>query len=234
LSKLRGNKLNCLACGVTFKEGTFMRYAIFSDLHDNHTGLAAVLADAEQWQVDGFVYLGDVGRDPKLFLALQERQIACTFGNWEVSGWQRLPDAIAAWVGDWPATPDMPAAVTKTAAASTYMAGGVGWHTLFPRLHRQEEARWAALAMLESTALRIAFHGHTHVQEVHVWESDETGHRRLRAFRTTGEFTIERGDPAAPNRYLVGVGSAGAPDDGPGLCYALYDDVARQVLLRRL
>lgn len=223
-----------------------MRYAIFSDLHDNQAGLTAVLADAEAWQVDTWLYLGDVGRDPRLFLALQERQIACTFGNWEVSGWQRLPAPLAGWVGEWPATiqhgaaifchatPDMPASVTKTAEASAYMAGKQSWHALFPRLHRQEEARWAALATLEAANLHIAFHGHTHVQELYAWESDETGQRRLRVVRTPGDYTMTLGQPTAPNRYLVGVGSAGAPDDGPGLCYVLYDDVSRQVVLRRL
>ena len=223
-----------------------MRYAIFSDLHDNQQGLMAVLTDAEQWQADSLIYLGDVGREARLFLALQERQIACTFGNWEVSGWQRLPTHLAAWVGEWPATiqrgtaifchatPDMPATVTKTAAASTYMAGGQSWHTLFPRLHRSETARWAAFAVLEETNRQVAFHGHTHVQELYRWESDETGHRRLQVVRTPGEFTMTAGHTTVPNRYLVGVGSAGAPDDGPGLCYALYDDVTQQVILRRL
>lgn len=223
-----------------------MRYAIFSDLHDNQHGLAAVLLDAAAWQAETLLYLGDVGRELRLFLALQERQVACTFGNWEVSGWQRLPAPLAAWVGDWPATirqgsaifahatPDMPSTVTNTAEASSYMTAGHSWQALFPRLQRDEAARWSALAALETADLRIAFHGHTHVQEFYSWESDDAGHRHLRVVRTPGEFTLTPGPPTAPNRYLVGVGSAGAPDDGPGLCYALYDDVTQQVILRRL
>lgn len=223
-----------------------MRYAIFSDLHDNQSGLTAVLADAEAGQVETLIYLGDVGRDPRLFRTLQERQIACTFGNWEVSGWQRLPAALAGWVGEWPATirhdtaifchatPDLPASVTTTAAASAYMAGNQSWHALFPRLNRQEEARWAALATLEAANCRVAFHGHTHVQELYCWEHDEAGRRHLRVDRTPGEFTLHQGNPTTSNRYLIGVGSAGAPDDGPGLCYVLYDDRTQQVVLRRL
>lgn len=223
-----------------------MRYAIFSDLHDNQHGLHAVLTDATLWQVDRFLCLGDVGRNPDLFQALQEQQIACTFGNWEVSGWQRLPASLAAWVGAWPATithgaaifahatPDMPPTITHTAVATAYMASGQSWHSLFPRLHRQDDARWAALAALEAADLRLAFHGHTHVQEICAWESDAQAQRHLRVIRTPGELIITPGTPAAPNRYLVGVGSAGAPDDGPGLCYALYDDVTQQVILRRL
>jgi len=223
-----------------------MRYAIFSDLHDNQHGLAAVLADAKQHAVDQFVYLGDVGRDPTLFLALQKRNIPCTFGNWEVSGWQRLPATLAAWVGAWPAlirhgeaifchaTPDIPAAATTTAATAVYMANGVGWMTLFPRLNRNEEARWAALAVLETLDARVAFHGHTHVQEVYGWVEDEQAQRRLWAFNAPSEFHLEQGNLVAPNRYLVGVGSAGAPDDGPQLRYAIYDDATKQVVLQRL
>ena len=223
-----------------------MRFAIFSDLHDNGAGLAAVLTDAAQWQVDNFVYLGDVGRDPQLFLALQERSIACTFGNWEVSGWQRLPVPLADWVRDWPAlirrpqaifchaTPDMPPLVTSTATAEAYMRNNLSWHTLFPRLHRHEGARWEALATLEATDVQVAFHGHTHVQEVWAWADEGQGQRRLRNFREPAEFTLEPGSPTAPNRYPIGVGSAGAPDDGPQLRYVIYDETTAQVWLRQL
>ena len=223
-----------------------MRYAIFSDLHDNQHSLAGVLADAKQYGVDHFIYLGDVGHDPALFRALRERDIPCTFGNWEVSGWQRLPTTLATWVGAWPAlirheeaifchaTPDIPAAAATTASAATYMTNGVGWMTLFPRLNRNEEARWAALAALETLDARVAFHGHTHVQEVYGWVGDEQGQRRLYTFNASTEFHLEQGNPTAPNRYLVGVGSAGAPDDGPQLRYVIYDDATKQVMLRRL
>lgn len=223
-----------------------MRYAIFSDLHDNQRGLAAVLADAEQHATDHFIYLGDVGHDPILFQVLHARDILCTFGNWEVSGWQRLPTTLATWVGTWPAmirhgeaifchaTPDIPATATTTATAAAYMSNGVGWMTLFPRLNRNEEARWVAIAALETLNACVAFHGHTHVQEVYGWVGDEQGQRHLRAFSAPSEFTLEPGNPIAPNRYLVGVGSAGAPDDGPQLRYVIYDDATKQLLLRRL
>jgi len=223
-----------------------MRFAIFSDLHDNGAGLVAVLADAAQWQVDNFVYLGDVGRDSQLFLALQDQNIACTFGNWEVSGWQRLPATIAPWVRDWPAvirrpqalfchaTPDMPPTVVSTATAEAYMRNNLSWHALFPRLHRNEQARWEAFATLEASGMQVAFHGHTHIQEVWAWADDGQGQRRLHSSRDLTEVTLEAGLPTAPNRYLIGVGSAGAPDDGPQLRYVIYDETMAQVWLRRL
>jgi len=219
-----------------------MRYAIFSDLHDNQTGLRAVLADAKREQADQLIYLGDAGQDPHIFQALQAHNSLCVFGNWEVNGWQRLPAQIAPWVGTWPATiqhgaaifchatPDIPANIS----VSSYMTAGIGWNTLFPRLNRNEAARWNAFAALEAADARVAFHGHTHVQEVHAWTTNTVGHRHFQAFREPAEFVLEAGDPTAPNRYLVGVGSAGTPDDGPQLRYVLYDDETQQVSLRRL
>ena len=216
-----------------------MRYAIFSDLHDNHGALRQVLQDAERHNADELLCLGDAGHDPAIFQTLRQRRIACTFGNWEVSGWQRLEAKLAAWVGSWPAmicrnsvifchaTPDMPAAAGNTAAAAVYQRGGVGWLQLFPRLHLNTEARWQALAGLETRDVRAAFHGHTHIQMVWAWEraSDkiighsasrgDSGTRRLHSFAGPAEFVLAAGAAEAPNRYLIGVGSAGQPLDGP-------------------
>ncbi|MEZ4870445.1 MAG: metallophosphoesterase family protein [Caldilineaceae bacterium] len=223
-----------------------MRYAIFSDLHDNLTAFYQVLQDGLDHDAEQFIFLGDAGRDRQIFQELQTRQILCTFGNWEVSGWSRLAAPMDAWVREWPAaiqvgrmlfchaTPDLPAAVTTTATASSYMSNGVGWSTLFPRLHRNEEARWAALAAMENQNLRVAFHGHTHVQQVWAWTIADNGSRRLHSFTEPQEFVLEAGNDATPNRYLIGVGSAGAPDDGPQLRYVLYDDLTQKVSLRRL
>lgn len=223
-----------------------MRFVIFSDLHDNLDGLYRVLANAEAQYTDRLIYLGDVGREPRLFEELQRLGIDCIFGNWEVSGFQRLPPGLTEWVATWPAmirsgaaifchaTPDLPVDVTTTTAAAAYMRGGIGWSSLFPRLHTQESARWHALAALEAADLRVAFHGHTHVQMVWAWQTGKDGERRLRSFTHPTTFRLEAGAPDAPNRYLVGVGSAGQPDDGPRLRYALYDAKTGEVQLRRL
>jgi predicted phosphodiesterase len=223
-----------------------MRFAILSDLHDNLAGLDHVLVDAEQQRANQLIYLGDAGRDPQVFVELQQRGIACIFGNWEVSGLRRLPMHLAAWVGAWPATiqigqvifchatPNMPIGAETTAAAAQYIANGIGWADLFPRLNRNEQVRWEALAVLEAADLRVAFHGHTHVQMVWVWQADQDGRRQLRSFTEPSEFALEAGPPSAPTRYLIGVGSAGQPDDGPELRYALYDHGTNVVTLRKL
>jgi len=223
-----------------------MRFAIFSDLHDNLDGLLRVLTDIGQQRVDSLIYLGDAGRDPSLFVELQQRGIACTFGNWELSGLRRLSAPLATWVGAWPATirhgdalfchatPDMPTAAATAAMAVVYMATGISWPMLFPRLNYNEQARWNALAVLEAADLRVAFHGHTHIQQVWVWQSDAAGKRQLRGFTEPAEFRLDPGPVDAPTRYLIGVGSAGQPDDGPALRYVIYDDEAGVVILRKL
>jgi predicted phosphodiesterase len=215
-----------------------MRLAILSDLHNATSGLQTVMRHAQRHQADRLIYLGDLGSDPALFAALHSSEIACTFGNWEVSALRRLPPPWAAWVAEWPAkliqgdicfthaTPDVPTAVTNTATAATFMAQGAGWHQLFPRLHTDEQARWDALAALETANLRAAFHGHTHIQGVWSYAAG-----RWRAFSGPTEFVLESGADAQPTRYLIGVGSAGAPQDGPTLRYAIYDDSDRRVQL---
>lgn len=215
-----------------------MRVAIFSDLHNSEIGLRTVLSDAERLNVNRLIYLGDLGGDPALLAALHSREIACVFGNWEVSGLRRLPPKWASWVAAWPAkieigdicythaTPDMPPAVTTTAAAVAYMAQGIGWSQLFPRMHNNEEARWSALAALESSNQRAAFHGHTHIQQVWKYEAG-----RWRSFDGPFEFTLDPGTAEQPTRYLIGVGSAGAPQDGRALRYAIYDEREKHVQL---
>jgi predicted phosphodiesterase len=215
-----------------------MRIAVFSDLHDLTKGLQAVMADAQRRQADQLIYLGDVGRQAALFHALRSHEIACTFGNWEVSGLARLPAATAAWVAQWPvaidqgaaryshASPDLPTDVQTTADAAVAVAQGRGWRELFPRLHQSEAARWAALAALETDNLRVAFHGHTHVQQAWSYVG-----RRWRFTHGPGDFALDAGTPDDPARYLVGVGSAGDPQDGRALRYALYDDQTQRVTL---
>jgi hypothetical protein len=50
------------------------------------------------------------------------------------------------------------------------MKPGMSWSAIFPRLHQNTDAVWNALAWMESAGVTVAFHGHTHVQMVWVWE----------------------------------------------------------------
>ena len=227
-----------------------MHFAIFSDLHDNTAALRVLLRRAEQQGVDRLIFLGDAVRDRTLLHLLRERTLACTFGNWEVSGLASLRQAEAAWVSQWPATvrldsalcchatPEMPAAAATTAAAAVYrIQQGLGWRQLFPDLYDDAHARWLALAALEAADLRVAFHGHTHRQAVWSWTAADGAvvgdaaapaaggpQRELKRCEQLGAMSLNAGIAALPNRYLVGVGSAGQPEDGPAPRYVLYDD----------
>jgi predicted phosphodiesterase len=215
-----------------------MRTAIFADLHDNYVGLTAVLDDAAAQKVDRTIFLGDAGHTPRILAALQVRKIPCVYGNWEVSGLHRWNASLAAWVGAWPAviregdavychaTPDMPAALATVSAAADWMKPGMSWSAIFPRLHQNTDAVWNALAWMETAGATVAFHGHTHVQMAWVWEP-ATNH--LRSFTNVARVRLAPG-----TRTIVGVGSAGVPEDGSWPRYAIYDDAAATVLLRTL
>jgi hypothetical protein len=215
-----------------------MRTAVFADLHDNYTGLTAVLDDAQAQQADRFIFLGDAGHQPRILAALQARGIPCVYGNWEVSGLRRLSGSLAEWVGSWPAliredgaaychaSPEMPAPLPTTAAAAAWLKKGMSWSALFPRLHRDIDALWNALAWMHSHDVHVLFHGHTHVQMAWVWNPTTNKLRSL-----AGPATIHL---SSAEHTIIGVGSAGVPEDGGALRYALYDDAAGVVDLRRV
>ena len=229
-----------------------MRIAIFSDIHDNQAGLRAMLADAERHNADRLIFLGDLGNDVRLFESLRGMGIDCLFGNWEVSGLSRLPSQMRDWVGAWPstlreesavychATPDMPEEASNARNAARYMQAGVRWQQLFPCLHRDEPALWNALAVMEEEDLRVAFHGHTHVQMAWGWCARDAGSypggsgQRLQSWLGLETLELAPGAAESPNRYIIGVGSAGQPDDGPALSYVMYESEQGTVWFRRI
>lgn len=230
-----------------------MRYAIFSDLHDSLRGLELILADAQAQNADELVYLGDAGHDPAVFSSLHAAGAVCVFGNWEVGGYRRLVPKWSAWVAQWPAahaldagaqcmhaTPALPDQVQTTEDAR-YLRRGQSARALFPRLHTDEMARWEALAALETADCCVAFHGHTHVQML--WRYAPVVNAppgpsrtyRWQSFLEPGSYAINTGArDTGQARYLVGVGSAGEPHDGPWPRYVIYDSDAATIELRAL
>ncbi len=217
------------------------RWLIVSDIHDNRRAWERLVAHLPVLAPDRLVCLGDVGRDPEILEDLRRREAICISGNWEVSGFRYLPPRLADWVARWPlscrhgsllfchASPDLPAEARDVRSAAALMAArGLHWSRLFPRLHQDEQARWQALAAMEAQDIRLVFHGHTHVQEAWGW----TG---VRLQRLAGpSFRVGAGSPQQPDRYLVGVGSLGAPLDGREPRFVLYDEGTATVHLERL
>ncbi|MGD2039743.1 MAG: metallophosphoesterase family protein [Anaerolineae bacterium] len=213
-----------------------MRYAIVSDVHNRSQKLQAVLADAQARQVDQILSLGDIG-GPACLTMLRDAGAEAVFGNYEVSGWRRLPAGHRAWVRGWPplwqgedliavhAAPWWPEGLhTVTEFGAWLERTGSSWRTLFPYLDAGTDALWQAFAELEVVDKAILFHGHTHHQAVWRWLPSS----RLKQVHAA-RFKIVSG-----SRYAVGVGSVGLPEDGSWAAYVVYDADARQIDLIRL
>lgn len=211
-------------------------YAVLSDVHGRAPALHAVLDDARQHGTTAFVVLGDVGSDPCYDL-LREIDAQGVFGNYEVSGWDKLTLENQRWVHSLPgvlsgdtwlaahAAPYFPAGVADVHQVLDYLLEyQVKWQALFPNLAEDEHARWLTFAELEARDKRIFFHGHTHLQRA--WG--------IGADNVMMPIQANVIDLGSSDRYIVGVGSIVPPAEERWSRYALYDDVTGQVELRKV
>lgn len=211
-----------------------MRYAIFSDIHNNITAFKQVLEHITKQAVDACFCLGDIGGDECVNL-LRVRQIPTVFGNGEVSYWRQLEPQNQQWMlslppmileeGFW-LTHAGPFWPYKIKSLDDYVNNGMGRvkGNLFPYLHYEEDSLWNAIATLTEANVPIMFHGHTHRQLI--WRFTRSN-KLQRSYRPV--LQLERDEI-----YLVGVGSVGHPHDGPGACYAIFDSTAQTVEQVRL
>lgn len=211
-----------------------MRYAIFADVHNDAQALASVLSHAEQRQIDAYFCLGDVGLDDCVQL-VRRRQATTVFGNWEVSGWRYLSPENQQWALNLPplvrqahfwlahAAPLWPASL-NTLATLTNQRHLTSTSKLFPYLHFESEALWQTFTVLSQAKVPLLFHGHTHRQIVWRFTPDNYLHRL-----THRTITLRPGDT-----LVVGVGSVGRPEDGPGAAFAIYDDGTQEIELVRI
>ena len=211
-----------------------MRYAIFSDIHNETRALAKVLNHARQQGADSYFCLGDVGVDDCVEL-VREAGAPTVFGNWEVSGWPHLSPDNQQWAlrlppvrkerGLWltHATPLWPNHLTSLADLKANRHSVPISH-LFPYLHFESPTLWDIFGSLTQARIPLMVHGHTHRQIA--WRFTANNHLQ----KLTHPLIILRpGDT-----LIVGVGSVGRPEDGPGAAYAIYDDELKQVELIRL
>jgi predicted phosphodiesterase len=211
-----------------------MRYAIFSDIHNETRALSKVLHHAQQHGVDGYFCLGDVGVDDCVAL-VRESGAPTVFGNWEVSGWPHLSPENQVWSLGLPpcrkelhfwlthATPLWPTHLTSLADLKARRRD-VSLAQLFPYLHFECPALWEIMDSLTQAGVPLLFHGHTHRQIV--WRFTADNHLQK---LTHAPIILRPGDT-----LIVGVGSVGRPEDGPGAAYAIYDDSLNQVELIRV
>lgn len=212
------------------------RLAIMSDIHGRLDRLCAVIRHAQDRGADGFADLGDVCADPCHDLLRHVRAWAC-FGNYEVSQWSRLSAQNQIWVHSLPpllvgddfvaahATPVLPDQAGDVDRMLDHMLEhNLRWQDIFPRLDRDENARWMAYAELLGQDKRVCFHGHTHLQAVWRIGPDNS----MSATRTRGiRFETDA-------HYIVSVGSVGEPEDSPWPSYVLYDVHQGAIELQRV
>lgn len=211
-----------------------MRYAIFSDIHDNVAAFKLVLEQLPKQAVDACFCLGDIGADECVNL-LRARETPTVFGNGEVSYWRQLEPDNQQWILSLPpmieadgfwlthAGPFWPNKIKSLKDYVTHATGRVKGN-MFPYLHYEEDSLWGAIATLTEADVPIMFHGHTHRQLV--WRFTRAN-KLQRSYRPV--LQLEAGEI-----YVVGVGSVGRPYDGPGQCYAIFDTAAQTVEQVRL
>lgn len=194
------------------------------------------MADAGAQRVERVLALGDIGSGSPLNI-LNDAGAEFVFGNWEASGLRGMPQPFRGQVAQWPAqrraddfvaahaSPVWPDDLPVSGVVDYLRSHALHWLALFPSMYHSADARWAAFLELEACAASVFFHGHTHIQQAWTWKPGES------MTELEGpSFLI----PTDGCRVLVGVGSAGDARDGPGACYALYDDEERRVTWRRV
>jgi diadenosine tetraphosphatase ApaH/serine/threonine PP2A family protein phosphatase len=214
-----------------------MIIAVLSDIHANLEALEAVVADARREGAGRFVCLGDVvgyNADPVACIDLV-RGLPCrpcirgnhdemAAGSHALLGintqafaamtWTRLQldDERRSWLGGLPLLHEDPDAVYVHAS----LDDPAGWHYV-------HDARQAAANFSRQTR-RVCFIGHSH--HPGGWRDDGSSVKPGQG---------ESFEPAEGVRWLVNVGSVGQPrDHDPRASYALYDDEAGGVQLRRV
>lgn len=206
-----------------------MRYIIFSDIHNHTTALQQILADAQRHSPDAFYCLGDVGTDASVEV-VRSANIPTVFGNWEVSNWRYLSPDNQQWALALPpllqfsemwlahAAPVWPPKVkslTDLLANPQVRRNG----KLFPYLDFEEDYLWQSIGLLFDAGVPLLFHGHTHRQLA--WRFTRTN-KLLREYKAVFQL-------AENETYVVGVGSVGHPQDGPGASYVVYNSDTRTV-----
>lgn len=211
-----------------------MRYAIFSDIHSHAKALEKVLDHARQQVVDSCFCLGDVGVDDCIAL-VREAGAPTVFGNWEVSGWAHLSPDNQQWALALPpvrkernfwlthATPLWPDRLCCLADLNANRHS-VPMSRLFPYLHFESSILWDIMGSLTQAGISLMFHGHTHRQIA--WRFTADNHLQKLTHQL---ITLRPGDT-----LIVGVGSVGRPEDGPGAAYVIYDDEVGQVQMIRI
>jgi len=216
-----------------------MRYAIIADIHANLTAFNAILEDIEtQGAVDKFWCLGDVvgyGPDPhECIELLRQTNHVCVAGNHDWAAIGKIstayfnPDAAEAtqWTADQLSTSDsrylekLPLVIEEE--EFTLVHGSprepIWEYIISVGIARENFTRFTS---------RYCLAGHSHIPQVFIL--DEDGNCSVNAFSENIKLVPGR------NRLIINPGGVGQPRDGdPRASYAIYDNEANTVMLRRV
>lgn len=212
-----------------------MRHAIFGDIHSNLEAFEAVVNDANEAGVEGFVCVGDVvgyGANPSECLDLvQEMEIIIVRGNHD--HYCCHMDALN----------DMNPAAANVVRWTRYRLSDAQLNFLrsmrlvrsldgFTIVHStlDEPEKWGyvfeeleAEASFSYQTTPVCFHGHTHVPCIY---ENENGIRK-------GNY--HKIKVTSGKQYFINVGSVGQPRDGDSrAAYVVYDTKTRELELRRV
>jgi predicted phosphodiesterase len=194
------------------------RTAIISDIHGNHAGLLAALADIDRQGCDQIVCLGDLvdgGPDNEAVIeTLQQRGIPSVRGNHDE-------------INDVPL--QQPMRDFLRALPERIVEDDVLYIHISPRKHQRKiNHAVEAWNVFDDTTFRLMFVGHVHEPLIFGMRSNAFGESAKHAFRYNEPFPLSAGD-----RYIVSVGAIGYGRDQVGkIRYAIYDRNAATIELR--
>jgi diadenosine tetraphosphatase ApaH/serine/threonine PP2A family protein phosphatase len=219
-----------------------MRRALLTDLHANREALTACLAHAEQQNADQYAFTGDFvgyGADPgwvlETVMAYVERGAVAVQGNHDSAATRaERPQmhAEAREVIEWTRGQLDASQLAFLAALPLTEERG---NALFVHASAHEPANWEYVSglaeaerSLRATHCKMVFSGHVHQPGLYRRADD-------------GRMGAHVPQPSVPvklqpqHQYLVIPGAVGQPRDGNNAaCYALYDDVTRELCYYRV
>jgi predicted phosphodiesterase len=196
------------------------RTALISDIHGNHAGLVAALADIERQHCDRILCLGDLveggPENEAVVETLRRLHIPCVRGNHDENNDLSLADSTRDFLMH------LPERIVEDDVLYVHISPR--------RIKRKVDHEVEAWNVFDETAYSLIFIGHVHISYIFGKRSALYGEATRQRFEYNQPFSLARDDS-----YVVSVGSVGYGRDKIGkIRYAIYDREARTVELRAI
>jgi diadenosine tetraphosphatase ApaH/serine/threonine PP2A family protein phosphatase len=214
-----------------------MRLALLTDLHANKEAFSACLAHAEQQGANQYAFTGDFvgyGADPAwvvdTVMQYVERGAVVVQGNHDYAATREARPSMHAEAREVIQWTRGQLSATQVAFLTELPLVREKYGMLFVHASANDPPKWEYVTGVEqaerslmATDCRLVFSGHVHAPALYRRADDG----RMGAHTPTPAKRI----PVHPqHQYLVIPGSVGQPRDGnSAACYAIYDDVTREL-----